>query len=434
MANNSNRNNDDNSSLNRIHPSQYVVSDIDHTYLNLCFQYKSQLAKGPLHTNFKVYAIISFIMPDEVAAHNQHSNIVDDVHSSLNDLDSNDLDSEAVKLYYSNGYNLHRQHPTNDNFSAFCGINPFSLSHHKYNGKQVYYLTGTNVELCFTGLGICAERAALSQLRQINYEKVLSVYIVSDLNSELTPGMLCREFLHNFIHRTTPIIMASKDIPTASNYSTRVTNLTQLFVEPCLFMHVSAPFLDNWAKQFLQTAHKFSDHLKTQQSASDSHLIQLNEMYSKCVQYTAYDNTDTINGIRLAAAVLFADNTIHYAHQTKLLEYGYSLSPISKLIGVMEDKFRQNQSKPMLLLHTDKYGILHSPFACDRAHLTENPLFKQCRTIIHTSNGQLINLAMSEFVIDSPDLITALANQATVFQQEKQHIMQAEQSLHRHKA
>jgi hypothetical protein len=48
-----------------------TVSSIDHLYLELCFLNKSRLSKGPLHSNFKVYSIITFTLKN-----NNNNNII----------------------------------------------------------------------------------------------------------------------------------------------------------------------------------------------------------------------------------------------------------------------------------------------------------------------------------------------------------------------
>jgi len=53
-------------------------------------------------------------------------------------------------------------------------------------------LSGANSEPCFMGGAICAERSALVQLRLLPYKRIVRIYIVSDADWVLSPGMLCR--------------------------------------------------------------------------------------------------------------------------------------------------------------------------------------------------------------------------------------------------
>mmetsp|Transcript_12364 Transcript_12364/g.22441 ORF Transcript_12364/g.22441 Transcript_12364/m.22441 type:complete len:454 (-) Transcript_12364:136-1497(-) len=73
------------------------------------------------------------------------------------------------------------------------------------------YVVGTNDEPCHIGGSICAERAALVQLRFIsNLKRVTKIVICTDAPTEIAPGLLCREFMasHKFIPWNTPILLA----------------------------------------------------------------------------------------------------------------------------------------------------------------------------------------------------------------------------------
>lgn len=71
------------------------------------------------------------------------------------------------------------------------------------------YVVGTNEEPCYMGGSICAERAALVQLRFIpNLDRVTKVVIATDAETEVMPGMLCREFMASLIPWDTPIVLA----------------------------------------------------------------------------------------------------------------------------------------------------------------------------------------------------------------------------------
>jgi cytidine deaminase len=61
------------------------------------------------------------------------------------------------------------------------------------------------------GGSICAERSAITKLRECACDRVLCVYLVSDMATELTPGLLCREFLCEVLELDTPIVMAAAE-------------------------------------------------------------------------------------------------------------------------------------------------------------------------------------------------------------------------------
>ena len=59
-----------------------------------------------------------------------------------------------------------------------------------------HYVVGTNDEPCTISGSICAERAALLQLRFVpNVTQITKVVIVTDSPQPISPGMLCREYM-----------------------------------------------------------------------------------------------------------------------------------------------------------------------------------------------------------------------------------------------
>lgn len=73
------------------------------------------------------------------------------------------------------------------------------------------YVVGTNDEPCYIGGSICAERAAMVQLRFIpNLDEITKIVIVTDAPNEIAPGALCREYMASSkkIPWDTPIILS----------------------------------------------------------------------------------------------------------------------------------------------------------------------------------------------------------------------------------
>ena len=69
-----------------------------------------------------------------------------------------------------------------------------------------HFVVGTNDEPCAISGSLCAERAALLQLRFVpNLRQITKVVIVTDSPQPISPGMLCREFMssHPAIDPTT---------------------------------------------------------------------------------------------------------------------------------------------------------------------------------------------------------------------------------------
>ena len=71
-------------------------------------------------------------------------------------------------------------------------------------------VVGTNSEQCFIGGSLCAERAALSKLRHHDCARIERIFLVSDLDGPLTPGVLCREMLLSACDADTPVVMAGR--------------------------------------------------------------------------------------------------------------------------------------------------------------------------------------------------------------------------------
>ena len=76
--------------------------------------------------------------------------------------------------------------------------------------EERFHVVGSNDETNSISGAICAERAALMQLRFVlDLEKVTKVIIVTDDVDHISPGMLCREFMASFkqMSYSTPIIL-----------------------------------------------------------------------------------------------------------------------------------------------------------------------------------------------------------------------------------
>ncbi len=369
------------------YPSSHPpLSPTDISYLRKCFSLKSGMSKSPLHSAFRVFSIITFTLPSKKP--NQPQPIVESIDHP----------------YYSHGRT--RFQYDSENISSDFSVPPFCLRLdspvHSVDSSPVYFVTGTNVELCLTGCTFCAERSALALLRQVDFERILSVYIVSDLDSELEPGLLCREFLLNFISPLTPIILASKskNIPDGElEFSYRFVYLKNLFPHPALFMNISAPFLPVWAAEFLKSSENLSQNEFSQSLSSLKSIASPDRIFSlftSARSFIAFDDRDWVNSIRLAAAILFSDGSEYSAHQTKLAEYGYSLDPITKAVAEIEHR-KRNSIFPVLIIQVDQFGIFHSPFAAARAHITEMGEGK-CLSIIHDSDGKLIVRSFADYV------------------------------------
>tara|TARA_R110002050_G_scaffold64780_2_gene140833 strand:- start:1797 stop:2204 length:408 start_codon:yes stop_codon:yes gene_type:complete len=66
------------------------------------------------------------------------------------------------------------------------------------------FITGANCEAGFIGGAICAERSGFVKFRELAGE-VQAVYVVSDADTYISPGTLCREFMLDFAAPSTTV-------------------------------------------------------------------------------------------------------------------------------------------------------------------------------------------------------------------------------------
>lgn len=250
------------------------------------------------------------------------------------------------------------------------------------------YVVGTNSEQGFIGGSICAERAAAVQLRLIGEGVTVDrIFLVSDLpQGDLTPGVLCREFLISqpqIIRGCEVLMICTKDA------STRTVTLPQLYPHSCLFSKVAKADLLDWGTKF-----KAAAQVPAMMTASQQ------EVYAQAVATTVHDTKDEIHPVRLAAGVLFSDGSVSYTAQQKALEYGNTLDPVSLLAPVLLQK-RAQGIHPEMIVQVDQHGILHAPFAPARSFLYEND-FDSCVIYVHGDAGDVAAVHVAELVPDAP--------------------------------
>ena len=87
---------------------------------------------------------------------------------------------------------------------------------------------------------------------------------------------------------------------------------------------------------------------------------------------------------------------------TKLLEYGWSLDAIVKLVPTLEEK-REAGVKPVLIMLSDQFGNLHAPSAPARSHLAEYGYAPAL--LFHERSGRLVEATPQALALDVPDAI-----------------------------
>jgi len=256
---------------------------------------------------------------------------------------------------------------------------------------KITYVTGTNSECCFVSNNICAERSALVQLRNRKGCHVLQVFIASDSQEFITPGMLCREFMmDNFCDENTLVTTCGE------NKVPRTFTLGELFPFPSLYLthdrdHVSV-VARQLAKQSQSPPEFFTKHGKPQ---------SWTQLYHQLIQYLAKDcNATILHPISYAAGVLFESTEIVMVSHHVGIEYGCSLDAVSRLTPYMENH-RDIGDKAVVILQCDQFGLLHAPCSVARAYLHERG-FVAVRVVVHMKEGELMECMAGELSPHSP--------------------------------
>jgi hypothetical protein len=242
----------------------------------------------------------------------------------------------------------------------------------------------------------CSERSALLQLRMKHYSKIESLYITADSDTIITPGLLCREMLCEFLTLDTPIVLASH-APQQSPvpYDVQIATLRELFPYPSIFLNVPGSTVADFARHFHSTAEKPAMRL-----ADKAEWLSL---YRDVVTATAKDGRPTLHPMRYAAGVLFSDGSHQVQAMTKLLEYGWSLDAVVKLVPSLEER-RERGVSPVVLFLADHCGNLHSLSAPARSHLSEYGYSPAL--LFHDRSGKLVETTVQSLAPDVPDAIS----------------------------
>ena len=271
------------------------------------------------------------------------------------------------------------------------------------------YIVGTNDEPGYMGGAICAERAAMVQLRFLPNFRITKLVIATDSLEPISPGMLCREFLagHDSVPWDLPVISTGcicrscglrDDVLFSSStggdcsqnqqqHSIPIlqTTLRELYPFPSPYTRLTAPKSIVLGESFLSSSSSSSsknNESNEQWKGDDSSVPRVGEMAKRLLELAileAKSNISDLHPIQFGAAVAFADGTIVTSHQSSALEYGCTLDAVSRLALSMQQR---KHSPPVLLVQTDQYGIAHGPFAPARAFLTEHG-FGDCKILLH---------------------------------------------------
>lgn len=118
---------------------------------------------------------------------------------------------DPLDVLLAHRYRLSLRTPPQQSYFRVVAVVFFSrIGMNGVRSNERYHVVGTNDEPHAIGGSICAERAALMQLRFVpDLEAITKVVIVTDDADAISPGMLCREFMasHNRIPWNVPIVL-----------------------------------------------------------------------------------------------------------------------------------------------------------------------------------------------------------------------------------
>jgi hypothetical protein len=117
---------------------------------------------------------------------------------------------DLLDILLAHQYRLSLKTPPRQSFFRVVALVFFSRMVDGVVQSERYHVVGTNDEPHSVGGSICAERAALMQLRFIpDLKEITKIVIVTDEVDAISPGMLCREFMasHNCIPWEVPIVL-----------------------------------------------------------------------------------------------------------------------------------------------------------------------------------------------------------------------------------
>lgn len=296
------------------------------------------------------------------------------------------------KPIYSDAYYLHHAQqirsaltpPSQSNFRVVCILL-------LQNGSVI---VGTNDESTPNIAGsICAERAALLAYRmQFTRQPITSVFIVTDADTPIPPGTLCREYLdaHFATSPETRFVLQS----CCETSTPWVVTLRELHPYPSLYSGMTAqeqllmgqtiePTIERLLSEFEISGLLFNDQILRLMDAAHRAALQ--------------DDRDALHPLRYGAAmaVRIHDKVeIIQASQMKALEYGSTQDAVCQLLAVLRErvqiwkretmgqqftaqqKRRQSFSavQVLCLAQVDQFGIPHVPFAPARSMLVEHGL------------------------------------------------------------
>ena len=305
-------------------------------------------------------------------------------------------DVAMVKYANSNRLRLLDGYPSQSHFRVYA------LLVVETTDRSLQIVQGSNAEQGYIGGAICAERAALCQLRFMKSPIIRKVVVVTDSKHPLSPGALCREFLTSHVDPDVIVLMGNSDGDEISKCS-----MKELWPYPYLYRK-------QCRSNLLNAMESTSATVKTVDSLNIDAAIRL---HAKALTENKKDSQDSIHPVRLSAAVLFDDGSISTAWQLKGLEYGCTLDPVTQLILDMErkkyclpcnnddtDSTSKAFTKPTMLIMVDQMGVAHAPFAQARSLLSEHG-YDYLQVLVHDEFGGIHICSVADLIPQPKDCL-----------------------------
>lgn len=265
---------------------------------------------------------------------------------------------------------------------------------------QLASVTGSNIETCFIHGSICAERSAIPKMRERGFTKVEKLFLCSDGDGFITPGIMCREFIAELAGQELPIYLTGGETMKDGALVTcgvRIEPFGRLYPFPPVYRGVERNNVLAFAKDLARRAEPWRG------ASACAGVRGLAEMLEAVLHGTAKDCKDMLHSIRYAAGVLFADGSFQVAHETKALEYGGTIDPVSKL-SIFIDRAAESGLAATHVVMMDQFGVCHALMAKGRCFLHENG-FGRVRVLLHDPTTlRLTFVSASELLPESPDI------------------------------
>mgnify|MGYP005850318313 CR=1 FL=1 len=226
---------------------------------------------------------------------------------------------------------------------------------------------------------ICAERCALLRYRtMLKTSPVKTIYIVTDADKPVPPGMLCREYMygHPATRPTTRVVMQSNDLESEPF----VLTLEELHPYPSIYTGMPPEEQTKFGTKHQVKVQAEVDKLEIIE-LTEKHVLQLIKAARSACQL---DTRDTVHAMRYGAAAALQSHDAHIqfisAPQVKGLEYGCTQDAVCQLASDLLAP-ANNSLKVVAVVQVDQFGIPHGLFAHARSFMIEHG-FGDCRVIL----------------------------------------------------